>query len=440
MRFLGSIIVSLAFIWASASLMLQANPAPTWLEVEIGIVGASSTDILESALKKVKKESHAGLIIRLDTPGGQLDATRTMVKEILGANVPVVVWVGPAGARAGSAGAFLTMAGHVAAMAPGTNIGASHPVDASGQQPPSKEMADKITNDTVAFIESIATVRKRNIEMARSFVLTSASITDEEALRENVIDLVASDIPELMGKIHGREVELQSGAKLTLNTQGATIVPYEKSLRQRALEILSNPNLFYLLFLAGIIGLGFELTHPGALFPGIAGGICMILALIAMSVLPVSFGALGLMIIGIALIVAELFVPSFGLLGIGGITAFVLGSVFLVDPSNEAGLRISLFTILPSVVVVTGVAVTIGWLVLKAERTKVTSGSEGLIGMSAEVLQDFRNGHGKVRVAGEIWQATSSAEGIKKGDLVKVLALSGLVVDVGADVKQDGTV
>jgi membrane-bound serine protease (ClpP class) len=415
------------------------RPTPSWVTVDIGIIGPASEDVLSSAMKMVKERNAQGLVVRLDTPGGALDSTRNMVKEIMGASFPVVVWVGPAGSRAGSAGAFITLAAHVAAMAPGTNIGASHPVEGSGQDVPGKEMERKVTNDTVAFIESIAKERKRNVDMARSFVVTSVSITDGEALDHKVIDLLAKDVPELLDKIDQREVEVAPTAardrvKVKIDSAHAQLLPYEKTLRQRLFEIVANPNVFYLLFMAGLLGLGYELTHPGVIFPGVAGGICLILALIAMSVLPVSYGAIALILVGIALLIGEAFMPSFGALGVGGLVAFVLGSLFLVDPRDESGLRVSWYTIAPTVLVVGGGFLALGFIVLRATRSPVKSGREGMIGESASVIDDFDGTRGQVRAAGGIWSARFvpqvEDERLRAGDDVRVVAIDGLVLTV----------
>jgi membrane-bound serine protease (ClpP class) len=286
----------------------------SWLEVEIGIIGTASADILETALREVKDNNYAGLIIVLDTPGGALEATRTMVKEILAAPFPVIVWVGPSGAHAGSAGSFITLAGHFATMAPGTNIGAAHPVQGMGQDlEQGSDMRAKVENDTIAFMESIAKLRGRNVEMARSFVATSISITAEEALENKVIDLVAGDLTQVLKAADGRTVTVGEQKTVQLKTAEAQRVQYEKSIRQKFLEILSNPNLFYLLFIAGLLGIGFELTHPGTLVPGVIGAISLILALISSAVLPVNFGAMLLIVASVAFMVAEVFLPSFGI-------------------------------------------------------------------------------------------------------------------------------
>lgn len=404
-----------------------AEPIPTtgaWLEVDIGVIGAASEDILNTALDATKSQGFAGLVVKLDTPGGALENTRNMVKEILAAPFPVIVWVGPAGSRAGSAGAFITLAAHVAAMAPGTNIGAAHPVQGSGQDI-DDEMERKVTNDAVAFIESIAKTRGRNIEMARSFVTHSVSVTADEAKDNNVIDLIAPNVAALMASIDGRVVEVGPATKMRLATTNAVLTPFEKSLRQKLLELLSNPNLFYLLFMAGLIGLGYELTHPGMLVPGVVGGICLILALIATSVLPISYGAAALIVVGIGMLVAEAFVPSFGILGIGGFVAFVFGSIFLVDPANREGLRISWMTIAPGAVTVAAAFLTLGYLIVRSGRAPVRSGAEALQGAVGTVIADFGEGRGQIRVEGAIWSARS-ADPLHRGDAVKVAARHGL--------------
>lgn len=411
-------------------MLLSNKPSTVWLKLDVGIIGPATPEMVERALKEVIDNSYQGLIIQLDTPGGELQTTRRVVQQILNTSSPVIVWVGPSGAHAGSAGSFITLAATIATMADGTNIGAARPVQASGENVEQSAAGEKIINDTVAFIESIAVARGRNIEMARSFVISSISITADEAIDHQVIDVIANELPTLLEQLHGRTVT-QNGKEIKIVSQGATIVDYQPSLRQLALELLANPNLFYLLFLAGLIGLGFELVHPGGLFPGIFGGICLLLALIATAVLPVSFGAAGLIVVGIALLIAEIFVPSFGILGIGGVAAFLLGSVFLVDPDNLHGLRVSWYTIAPGAIVICGLALVIGYLVLKTYTLKANSGVETLIGEQAEVIDNFdEQGVGRVRVQGEIWQAQAQPPYPTKGDSVKVLARNDLLLTV----------
>ena len=413
--------------------------AATFLTVEIGIVGTASAEILEDALDQVEEEKMDGLIIILDTPGGALDATRTMVKSIMAADFPVVVWVGPGGARAGSAGSFITISGHIAAMAPGTNIGAAAPVSSSGQDIQESDIKKKVENDTVAFMESIATARGRNREMAVSFVVNSLSITAEEALEHKVVDLISEDIEGLLSDIHGREVKVQGGETRTIDSEGAKTVAYVKSTKQEFLEILSNPNLFYLLFIAGLIGIGFELTHPGVLVPGVLGGICMVLALIATSVLPVSFGAMILVLVGIGFVIAEAFVPSFGILGIGGIVAFVIGSFLLVDPGNEQGLAVSWSMIASVTLVVSIFGVLVFYLVVKSDRSRIASGSESMIGDLAVVKESFLKGTGRVTFQGEDWRAKSvDGRDYGLGVEVKIVKRKGLELLVAQDSDEKG--
>ncbi len=405
--------------------------AKQWLEVELGIIGPSSDDILLQASQEVVLRNYEGLIIKLDTPGGSLESTRSMVKTILNSSFPIIVWVGPSGAHAGSAGAFITLSAHVAAMAPGTNIGAAHPVQATGQDIGEGDIGEKVMNDTLAFMESIAKSRNRDLEVARSFVSSSVSISSDEALKKNVIDVIASDIPELLSKIDGKEIILENDKKMVLETKNVSTQVFQKSLRQKLLEILSNPNLFYLLFMAGIIGLGYELTHPGILFPGVVGAICLLLSFIATSVLPISFGAAGLIILGMGLLIAEVFIPSFGILGIGGFTALVIGSVFLVDPANEQGLRLSWFVIGPGVLLIGLLSLGIGFLVFRSTRAKIVSGQEALIGSEGIVVENFSSQEGQIRVHGEIWQAKLIGEKNTlpiKNEKLRVKGQEGLIL------------
>lgn len=403
----------------------------SWLKVEIGIIGTASDDVLQQAMDRVHEEGLSGLVILLDTPGGALQATRSMVKQILSSPFPIVVWVGPSGAHAGSAGAFITLSGHIAAMAPGTNIGAAHPIEASGKDIEKGDAGKKIENDTIAFMESIADVRKRNKAMAVSFVENSLSITAEEALENQVIDVVEGSLSSLMKAIDGRVVELSDKKQVTLKTAGVDLISYTRSFRQQFLEILSNPNVFYLLFIAGLIGIGFELTNPGAMVPGVIGGICLIVALIATSVLPINFGAVMLILVSIAFMIAEIFIPSFGILGIGGFVAFIIGSILLVDSREHLGLEISWLSIVPGAIFVAAFGVLVGSLVVRTERSKVQSGADTMLGREAVIASDFVNQGGQVRIDGELWAAKALTEGsYVKGSKVLVESRQGLTVTV----------
>ena len=414
---------------ALAQLGNQAITPSTVVIAEIGIISPASADILHSALNLATENQASALVIALDTPGGLLESTRVMIREILNAPLPVIVWVGPKGARAASAGAFITMAAHIAAMAPATNIGAAHPIGIGNplnkDEGDGKIAAQKALNDTLAMAESIAKARGRNVEFARSFVLASESITADEALANKVIDLMADSLDDLLAAVSGKSVTLASGNVVVLQVKDTRIIRFEKSIRHQLLELVSDPNLFYLLFLAGIIGLGFELTHPGSILPGVAGAICMILALVAMSVLPINFGGLALLLVGIAMMVAELFVASFGSLGIGGLIAFFLGSFLLVDPAS--GLGISIWTILPGTLAIGGFLAFIGLITLKAIRSRIKSGQDGMIGLQGEAIQDFAGETGQIRINGEIWAAElPGGQTARVGERVEVLRTVGL--------------
>jgi membrane-bound serine protease (ClpP class) len=400
--------------------------AATWMVVDVGIIGAASDLILESAMAEVKEKQMSGLIIRLDTPGGSLESTRTMVKNMLSSSYPVIVWVGPSGSRAASAGAFITLAAHRSYMAEGTNIGAAHPIQAGGQDIPG-DARKKVEEDTMAFIESIAEQRGRDVEVARSFVKSSVSMSSQEALQFKMIDGIAESLDAVFKSLHEQTVILGDKSEVTLDTQAIQIVEYNKSLQESFLEILSNPNLFYLLFLAGLIGIGFELTHPGSLIPGTLGAISMVLALMATSVLPVNFGAMILIILGICFLVAEMFLPSFGILGIGGIISFLFGSFLIVD--NSTGLGVSLWTILPSAFFIAGISLFIGYLLVNATKNKVLA-STTLEGKTGIAMKDFSSGKGRIKIEGEIWQASSEDETLLQGERVEVMSQTGLELHV----------
>lgn len=422
-RTLFTFVVSLLL----PTLAWGSGPAPRWLELRLGTIGAASADILKSAFHEISKEKMDGLLIVLDTPGGSLDATRTMVQDIMGAPIPVVVWVGPDGAHAGSAGTFITLAAHVASMAPGTNIGAAHPIEITGRdiEGPS-DLRSKIENDAVAFIQSIAGTRGRNQEMAASFVRNSLAITAQEALENKVIDVIAPDTKTLMKGLDGREVKIGEATR-PLHTADAELITFQKSFRHELLEILSNPNLFYLLFIVGLLGLAFEITHPGVIAPGVVGAICLLLALIASSVLPVSFGAMLLIIASVVFMVAEIFLPSFGALGIGGLIGFITGSILLIDDKAEPGLRISRWLIIPSAFFLLLFFLGLGWLVMRNMRAKARTGVETLLGAEVEAVEYFVDGHGRVRIFGEYWNASEvNHQTVKPGDRLLVEEIEGL--------------
>jgi membrane-bound serine protease (ClpP class) len=425
-RFFRTLYILILSLLLPAWTKAAETPQP-WLELHLGTIGAASTDILKSALNEIEQKKFEGLLIVLDTPGGSLDATRTMVQDMMAAPVPVVVWVGPDGAHAGSAGTFITLAANVAAMAPGTNIGAAHPIDITGKDIDGQnDLRTKVENDAVAFIESIATTRGRNREMAASFVSNSLSITAQEALEHKVIDLLAPDVKTLMKSLDGREVKIGETTR-TLQTANAPLITFEKNFRHELLEILSNPNLFYLLFIVGLLGLAFEITHPGVIAPGVVGAICLLLALIASSVLPVNFGAMLLILASMVFMVAEIFLPSFGALGIGGLIGFITGSILLIDDKAEPAMRISRWLIIPAALFLVAFFLGLGWLVLRNMRSKAKTGVETLLGAEVEAVEYFVDGHGRVRVLGEYWNAIEvNHQTVKPGDRLIIEAIEGL--------------
>jgi len=391
------------------------------IRVEDAITPVSSRYMIE-AIHEAESAHARALVVRLDTPGGLDSSMREATKAILGSEVPVVVWVGPPGARAASAGLFITMAAHVAAMAPGTNIGAAHPVGIGIGGQLDSTMVQKVENDAVAYVRSIAGVRGRNADWAEDAVRRSVSIESEEALRKHVVDLIASDVPELLRKIDGRVVQTVSGVD-TLHTAGAVVREFGMSSRERILSVLSNPNIAYLLFLAGILGIFFELSHPGAILPGVIGGISMILALFAFQTLSVNFAGVLLMLLAVVLFVIEIKVPSHGALSIGGVICLLLGSLMLFRPRyGEPG--VSLAVIIPAVILTAGFFVFAIWMALHAQKRRPVTGREGMIGEIGIVVDEIHP-VGRARVRGEVWIASAETP-IGKGEKVRVVSVDNL--------------
>ena len=400
----------------------DAKPAQ-WLVVDIDKIGVASDDILETAIKKVESENYAGILLKIDSPGGAVTSTKSMVKKIQMVSFPIISWVGPSGSSATSAAAILAISTPIAAMASGTIMGAATPIQATGDDIDKKsDLHAKAVNDMSAFVESIAKMRGRNVEIATSFVKKATSITNEKALEVKVIDLIADSPKDLMQKIHGKTINLNAKTSVTLNTENVRLVEFEATLKHKLLSIVSDPNLFYLFYIAGLTGIGFELTHPGVIFPGVVGVICMILALIGTSVLPISYGAAALILAGVIMMFAEIYVASFGALGIGGFISFFVGSVFLVDSAGTEGLRISIFkTILPISLCLIALLLFIAHAVVKVMRRKVESGDQLLSLKKGKVTENFVSGQGKVRVEGEIWDAkTEDGSSPEKGSEIMV--------------------
>lgn len=390
-----------------------------------GVINPVAAEYITKGIKKAAKKNAEALIIELDTPGGLDTSMRNIVKDIIGSDVPVIVFVAPSGARAASAGVFITLSAHIAAMAPGTNIGAAHPV-ALGEKM-DKTMAEKVTNDAAAYIKSIAEKRGRNVRWAEDAVRKSISATETEALKEHIIDLISKDINSLLNAIDGRKIQTALGEKV-LKTANATVNREEMSLRLKILALISDPNVAYILMLLGFYGLFFELTNPGAIFPGVIGGICLILAFYAFQTLPVNYAGLLLIILAIILFILEVKIVSHGVLTIGGIISMVIGSLMLFE-SPGPFIKLSIYLILPAAIATAlFFTLTIG-LALKAYRRRPVTGTEGLVGAEGIARTEITGEGGIVYVHGEIWQAISD-ERIEKGDKIVVEEVRGLKIKV----------
>jgi membrane-bound serine protease (ClpP class) len=381
-------------------------------------INPSSAEYIVSSVDRATERNAECLIIKLNTPGGLLKSTRQIVSSLLEAKVPVVVFVFPGGSQAASAGVFITLAAHIAAMAPATNIGAAHPVTMQGQQ--DSVMMEKATNDAAAFIRTISEKRSRNIQWAEDAVRKSLSITETEALNERVIDLIAVSIPDLLSKINGRKVNLPSGEKI-LNTKNAEVEEIGMNYKQKILNLLSDPNLAYILLMIGIYGILFELYSPGAIFPGVAGVISLVLAFYSLQALPVNYAGLALIILAVIMFILEIKVISHGLLTIGGVISLIFGSIMLINADSA----LEVIKISWQVIVVT-VLLTVAFFVfaigfgIKAQRRKPTTGIEGITGEIGETITEL-SPEGQVKVHGEIWNAESSdGSAISKGTRVKV--------------------
>ena len=380
-------------------------------------INPATSGFIHRSIIKAKKENASCLLIHLNTPGGLLKSTRVIVGDILEAPLPVVVYVSPGGAHAGSAGVFITMAAHVAAMAPGTNIGAAHPVTTGGGG--DATMNEKIANDAVAFIRGIAEKRSRNIEWAEKAVRYSLSITATDALDQNVIDLVSPSTTDLLQKINGKTVDV-AGTPVTLQTANADVTTIEMSFFEKLLNIISDPNLAYILMMLGFYGLMFELYNPGAIFPGIVGVISLILAFYAMHSLPINYAGLALIVFGIILFLLEIKITSHGMLTIGGVISLLLGSFMLIDPdSSFEVVKISKSVIIATTVITALFFLFVVGMGLRAQKAVPVIGQEAMIGEVGEVLETLAPG-GSVMVHGEIWQAESLEGVIEKGSKVVV--------------------
>lgn len=424
MKYLKLVILCILFLSGIYTLSHSAQKKVYLVKYD-GIINPVAGEYINRAIKKANGDDVTALMIEIDTPGGLDTSMRDIVKEISNSAVPVIVYVSPTGARAASAGVFITLSAHVAAMAPGTNIGAAHPVAVGGGQM-DKTMLKKVENDAAAYIKSIAEKRGRNAKWAEDAVRRSVSITENEALKLKVIDVIAENKDKLLGLLHGREIMTSSG-KVRLDTKGVSIEELPMGLRHRILNALSNPNVAYILMILGIYGLFFELASPGAILPGVVGAICLILAFYAFQTLPVNYAGLALIILGVILFIAEIKVVSYGLLSVAGVIAMVLGSIMLMN-TDVPFLKISWMVILPAVILTAIFFIFAVGMAVKAHKRKPVSGIEGLEGETGEADTDI-NTEGKVFIHGEIWNAKSE-ESIMKGEKVKIVSADGMMLVV----------
>lgn len=397
-----------------------------------GPITPSVAEYIELGFEHAVETNAAMVLIEMDTPGGLDKAMRSINRQILNSGIPVTVYVSPSGARAASAGTFITLAADVAAMAPGTTIGAAHPVSLVGKQ--DETMSDKVTNDSAAYIRSLAERSGRNADWAEKAVRESASLTEKEALAEGVIDLVAADLDELLRSIEGREISTPAGA-VTIRTEGRRLARYSMDFRRRFLDTLGDPNIAYLLLMLGMLGIFFELSNPGAIYPGVIGAIAIILALYSLQTLPVNYAGLLLIVVAIALFIAETQVASFGLLSLGGVVSLFIGSLMLFR-SPEPWLRTSLKVVVPTVAFTAFFFIFILQRIVSTYRKRPSGGSEGIVGETGEALEDLAP-QGKVFVHGEIWKARGE-DTIRKGDPVRVTAARGMTLTVKKDTEEGG--
>lgn len=423
-RIIKYVFIAILLLTGFLSFAEEKRPVFNVITVD-GVITSPTAKYIASGIDAAKKDNAAGLIILLDTPGGMDTAMRDIAKSILNAPVPVIVYVYPSGARAASAGVIITEAAHVAAMAPGTNIGAAHPVSiglggTAGEK--DKTMTEKIENDAAAYAKSIAKTRGRSEEWAEKAVRKSESITAEEALKLHVIDVIAPDVQKLLEAIDGREVSLEN-RKIKLSTKNAIIKDKKMGTRQKILSSISDPNISYILLLIGLAGLYFELSTPGAILPGVIGGISLLLAFFGLSTLPVNYTGILLIIFGVILFIAEIKVMSHGMLTVGGIISLIMGSLLLFDTSEPA-LRLSLQVLVPAILVASGFFIVVIWLAIKAQMREHFTGTKAMIGAEADVAEDIDK-EGKVFLKGEYWKAVSD-QPVKKGARVRIIRVDGL--------------
>jgi membrane-bound serine protease (ClpP class) len=395
-----------------------------------GIIHPVAAQYVDRVISRADARNAALVVLVLRTPGGLVDSTRDINTAIINARTPVAVFVGPSGSRAASAGFLITIAADIAAMAPGTHIGAAHPV-AGNNERVDETMAKKMTSDVAGYARTLASQRKRNVALVEQAVTESRSYTEQEAVNASpaLIDLIAADVPDLLRKLDGRTVRRFDGRAEVIRTAGAELERVEMTRAQRVLSALAHPQVAYLLLTLGMLGLTVEFWSPGAIFPGVAGGICLLLAFFAFQVLPVSYAGIALIVFGIILLILELKVTSFGLLAAGGILSLTLGSMMLID-SPAPALQIGMRLILPVTIAISGIILFLVRLAVQAQRTPSVTGAAGMLHETGQALSSIApGGVGSVRTHGEIWTATAS-EHISEGDIVQVTHVQGLLLTV----------
>ena len=406
-------LASLVLVFSACAALGFAAQREVYIIRVADAISPGTADFIKGGLQTAAENDAACIIIELDTPGGLAESMRLIVQSILASRVPVVVYVAPSGARAASAGVMITMAADVAAMAPGTNIGAAHPVGAGGQEI-DDTMSEKIVNDMVAQAKSVAEKRGRNAQWVEDAIRESVSVTETEALKKHIIDLIATDIDDLIKKLNGREVKDLG----VLHLDDVKKVYIEETLRTKILKTVSNPNIAYILMMIGLAGLYFEFSHPGAIFPGVIGAIALILAFFAMQTLPVNYAGILLIVLAIIFFIMEMKITSYGLLSVAGVVSLLLGSLMLFRGSTPA-MRLSLEVLLPTIILISGFFVTVAGLVFRAQMSKPRTGSPALVG-EIGVVKKALIPEGKVFVHGELWRARS-LEPIEEGTRVRVM-------------------
>lgn len=411
-----------ALVWFILAPHVLAGQNEVYIIKVADAISPGTAEYIKSGIETAAEKAATAVIIELDTPGGLAESMRLIVQQILGSNVPVVVFVSPSGARAASAGVMITMAADVAAMAPGTNIGAAHPVGAGGKDIDGK-MSEKVINDMVAQAKSVAEQRGRNAEWVEAAIRESVSVTETEALQQNIIDLIAQDTDDLIKQLNGRELK----NKGVLNLSDVKKVVFEETLRTKILKTISNPNIAYILMMIGLAGLYFELSHPGAIFPGVIGGIALILAFFALQTLPVNYAGILLIVLAIIFFIMEMKITSYGLLSVAGIVSLLLGSLMLFEGSTP-DMKLSLRVLLPTVILISGFFVAVASLVFRAQISKPTTGSSGLVGEIGVVKKALKP-EGKVFIHGELWNARAK-EPLDENVKVRVVKVVNLILEV----------